>query len=186
MVKADGRHEKVIELRHSQRLPAFVVPFTRIPRLRRDYVLNRSTTVCPACASRRDLYSPSHLSLFAPRLFTWQQQRGVLSLPAKIARALEDSLATKAARDCTTTDLHKHETYILCSARTHVTPTSPEVVRRLCLAGEKGSPFARNGPRTLSEYPLDTGRKSFRERRGRRLSRRSILREKYSEMSNRS
>lgn len=30
MVKADSRHEKVIELRHSERLPAFIIPFTRV------------------------------------------------------------------------------------------------------------------------------------------------------------
>ncbi|EGI65269.1 hypothetical protein G5I_06268 [Acromyrmex echinatior] len=45
MVKADSRHEKVIELRHSERLPAFIVPFTQtVKQQQRSFLLSPAKT----------------------------------------------------------------------------------------------------------------------------------------------
>ncbi|KYQ49131.1 hypothetical protein ALC60_11745 [Trachymyrmex zeteki] len=119
MVKADSRHEKVIELR-------------------------------------------SLISIFAPRLFTWQQQRSFLSSLAKTRarrRFVSEGLFTKADsddRDCATTDLHKHETYLWFSKNAR---DESEVMRRLYVAREKGSPCETD--RSRFRNILDTDRKSF-------------------------
>ncbi|KYM93553.1 hypothetical protein ALC62_15911 [Cyphomyrmex costatus] len=103
MVKADSRHEKVIELRHSERLPAFIIPFTKTVK--------------------------SLISIFALRLFTWQQQRGFLSSPAK----------TRARRRFASRSLF--ETYPRLSKNAR---DESGVMRRLYFAREKRSPCKKN------------------------------------------
>jgi len=72
----------------------------------------------------RQSYSSSHLSLFAPRLFTWQQQRDILSSPTKTRVQREDSASGRFVHEGEQRQRLRDEHEILGSARTHVTPTN--------------------------------------------------------------
>lgn len=116
----------------------------QIPRLR-GLRVKQIDDCLPVRQSRS--YSSSHLSLFAPRLFTWQQQRGILSLPAKTrARRgfASGDLTTKA--NAATTEIARRRRIcistrcILDSSENARDADEYEVMRRLYHAGEKGSP----------------------------------------------